>query len=294
MSSPRLLAVAAVATAAAAALLYARRLRAARRRAARFRPCIDLHQGKVKQIVGSTLSDEPGKAPVTNFEATKSSAEFAALYGRDKLVGGHVIMLGPNNEQAALGALRAYPGGLQVGGGINPSNARTYLDAGASHVIVTSYVFNEGRLDRERLAAIVETVGRERLVLDLSCRRREPGGPFFVVTDRWQRFTTLEVCESTLHDLAAHCAEFLVHAVDVEGKQSGLERDLVVALGKWSPLPVTYAGGARSLEDCALLDELGAGRVDVTIGSALDIFGGKLPYDAVVEWDHAQAAAAGL
>ena len=293
LTSTRLLSAAALGAAAAAAtLLYARRLRAARRRAARFRPCIDLHQGKVKQIVGSTLSDEPGKAPVTNFEATSSSADFAALYARDRLEGGHVIMLGPNNEQAALAALKAYPGGLQVGGGINPSNAQKYLDAGASHVIVTSYVFNEGRLDRERLAAIMKTVGRERLVLDLSCRRREPGGPFFVVTDRWQRFTTLEVCESTLRDLAAHCAEFLVHAVDVEGKQSGLERDLVVALGKWSPLPVTYAGGARSLEDCALLDELGAGRVDVTIGSALDIFGGKLPYSAVVEWDHAQAAAA--
>ena len=258
----------------------------------RFRPCIDLHQGKVKQIVGSTLSDDPNKGPVTNFEAEGSSADFAAMYARDGLKGGHVIKLGPNNEEAALAALRAYPGGLQIGGGVTPTNALAYLEAGASHVIVTSYVFTQGRLDAARLAEVVQTVGREQLVLDLSCRRREPGGPFYVVTDRWQKFTTLEVNEATLRELAAHCVEFLVHAVDVEGKQSGIERDLVVALGRWSPIPVTYAGGARSLEDCALIDALGGGRVDVTIGSALDVFGGRLSYRAVVEWDAAQAAAA--
>ena len=200
--------------------------------ACRFRPCIDLHQGKVKQIVGSSLSDDPSKGPITNFEAEGSSADFAAMYAKDRLLGGHVIKLGPNNEEAALGALRAYPGGLQIGGGVTPANALSYLEAGASHVIVTSYVFSEGRLDAARLAEVVKVVGRERLVLDLSCRRREPGGPFFVVTDRWQKFTDLEVSEATLRELSAHCVEFLVHAVDVEGKQSGIEEDLVKALGQ--------------------------------------------------------------
>lgn len=260
--------------------------------ACRFRPCIDLHQGKVKQIVGSSLSDDPSKGPITNFEAEGSSADFAAMYAKDRLLGGHVIKLGPDNEEAALAALRAYPGGLQIGGGVTPANALSYLEAGASHVILTSYVFSEGRLDAARLAEVVKVVGRERLVLDLSCRRREPGGPFFVVTDRWQKFTDLEVSEATLRELSAHCVEFLVHAVDVEGKQSGIEEDLVKALGQWSPIPVTYAGGARNLEDCALIDKLGGGKVDVTIGSALDIFGGAFPYQGVVEWDAAQAEAA--
>ena len=249
-----------------------------------FRPCIDLHGGKVKQIVGSTLSDDASSAPVENFVASRSAAEFAELYRRDGLAGGHVIMLGPGNEEAALSALRAYPGGLQVGGGVTAANAATYLAAGASHVIVTSYVFRDGRLDEGRLAEIEAAVGRERLVLDLSCRRRAPGGPFFVVTDRWQKFTELEVCAATLAALGGRCAEFLVHAVDVEGKQSGVERELVEALGEWSPIPVTYAGGARDRADLELVARLGKGRVCVTVGSALDIFGGKLPYAEVVAW----------
>lgn len=255
-----------------------------------FRPCIDLHQGKVKQIVGSTLSDAPGQAPVTNFEATQPSSAFAELYKRDGLPGGHVIMLGPGNEEAAKAALRAYPGGLQVGGGITPANAAGYLEAGASHIIVTSYVFRDGVLDEGRLAEVVAAVGRERLVLDLSCRRKAPGGPFYVVTDRWQKFTSLELSRETLVSLAAHCSEFLVHAVDVEGKQSGIEQDLVRLLGEWSTLPVTYAGGARALADLVLVDELGGGKVDLAIGSALDCFGGKLPYDDVVAWSRKRAA----
>ena len=258
---------------------------------AAFRPCIDLHQGRVKQIVGSTLTDDPSQGPVTNFEATRPSEDFAAQYRRDGLAGGHVIMLGPGNEAAAKAALQAYPGGLQVGGGITPSNAGEYLSAGASHVVVTSYVFREGRLDDERLAEMVAAVGKERLVLDLSCRRREPGGAFYVVTDRWQKYTDLALSAETLTQLAAHCSEFLVHAVDVEGKQSGVEADLVKALGEWSPIPVTYAGGARSIDDLELVSRLGAGRVDLAIGSALDIFGGKLKYDDVVAWGQATASA---
>ena len=253
----------------------------------RFRPCIDLHQGRVKQIVGSTLTDDPSQGPATNFESSKPSGEFAAMYRDDKLGGGHVIMLGPGNEEAAKAALQAYPGGLQVGGGINPSNAASYLDAGASHVIVTSYVFRDGQLDRERLAEMVGVVGQKRLVLDLSCRRREPDGPFYVVTDRWQKFTTLALSAETLAELATHCDEFLVHAVDVEGKQSGVEADLVKALAAWSPIPVTYAGGARSLDDLELVSRIGGGKVDLAIGSALDIFGGKLKYTDVVEWGNA-------
>mgnify|MGYP003685201915 CR=1 FL=1 len=257
----------------------------ATRRYSRFRPCIDLHAGQVKQIVGSTLSDDPDRPPVENFVATRSSAEFGALYRDSRLEGGHIIMLGPGNEEAALAALAAYPNGLQVGGGINPQNALRYLDAGASHVIVTSYVFRDGKLDRERLNEMVQKVGTQRLVLDLSCRRRENNGPFYVVTDRWQKFTDLEVNAETLRELASYCSEFLVHAVDVEGKQSGIEQELVVTLGRFSPIRVTYAGGARSLEDLELVDNLSGGRVDVTVGSALDIFGGKLSYEVVCQWD---------
>ena len=237
-----------------------------------FRPCIDLHEGKVKQIVGGTLSDDAG-ALRTNFVSERPASWFAELYRRDGLKGGHVIMLGPGNEAAAREALGAYPGGLHVGGGINQDNARAWLDAGASHVIVTSWVFREGRLDAERLRALVAAIGRERLVLDLSCRRR--GAEYFVVTDRWQKFTELAVSRETLERLAASCDEFLIHAADVEGLCRGIDAELVAKLGEWTPIPTTYAGGAKSLADLEEVTRLGGGRVDLTIGSALDIFGGN-------------------
>lgn len=253
----------------------------------RFRPCIDIHSGQVKQIVGGTLGSNDDTL-VTNFEATQPSSFFARTYREDNLVGGHVIMLGASaeNREAALGALHAYPGGLQVGGGINMDNAMEYLSAGASHVIVTSYVFHGGAVDYERLAALVGLVGRERLVLDLSCRRVAGEGPptYKVVTDRWQKWTDLEVTEATLQQLAVYCDEFLVHGVDVEGLQGGIEEPLVTILAS-SPIPVTYAGGVRSLEDLERMKQLGAGRVHATIGSALDIFGGSLKYSDVVAWD---------
>lgn len=236
-----------------------------------FRPCIDLHEGKVKQIVGGSLNDRAAGLR-TNFISERSSAWFAELYRRDALTGGHVIMLGPGNEQAARDALAAWPGGLQVGGGISAQNASSYLDAGASHVIVTSWVFREGRIDWDRLNELVKTVGSKRLVLDLSCRIRD--GQYFVVTDRWQKFTDQAVEKATLDSLAQHCAEFLIHAVDVEGLCGGIDRELVARLGEWSPIPTTYAGGARSLEDLAEVTRMGGGRIDLTIGSALDIFGG--------------------
>mmetsp|Transcript_9646 Transcript_9646/g.17614 ORF Transcript_9646/g.17614 Transcript_9646/m.17614 type:complete len:287 (+) Transcript_9646:158-1018(+) len=250
-----------------------------------FRPCIDLRNGRVVQIVGSTLKENAAgsQAAVTNFESEKSAAYFANLYRTANLKGGHVIMLGPNNEEPALEALRAFPGGLQVGGGITPTNARKYLEAGASHVIVTSYVFKDGKVDFGRLEELVKVVGKERLVLDLSCRRRSVNGmsQFFVVTDRWQKFTDLALEEEGIVKLAGYCSEFLVHGVDVEGKRQGVETELVQLLGMWSPIPVTYAGGIRSMKDIQLIEDLGCGMVDFTIGSALDIFGGDMKFETV-------------
>jgi phosphoribosylformimino-5-aminoimidazole carboxamide ribotide isomerase len=251
-----------------------------------FRPCIDLHEGKVKQIVGGTLG-----APAdlrTNFVSEKPAAWFAGLYKRDGLSGGHVIMLGPGNESQARPALAAFPGGMHIGGGINSQNARSWLDAGASHVIVTSWVFREGRVDWERLEELVKTIGKGKLVMDLSCRKR--GENYFVVTDRWQKFTKLIVNDETLQKFSGYCAEFLIHAVDVEGLCRGIDRDLVAKLGKWTPIPMTYAGGASSISDLAEVTRLGEGRVDLTIGSALDIFGGSgVRYEDCVKFNRSQS-----
>jgi phosphoribosylformimino-5-aminoimidazole carboxamide ribotide isomerase len=237
--------------------------------------------GKVKQIVGASYSDDRPDAIATNFASVQPASWFAEMYRRDSLPGGHVIMLGPGNEEAAAESLKAYPGGLQVGGGINDGNARGWLDKGAAAVIVTSWVFREGRIDKERLARLVQLVGRERLVLDLSCRRREDR--YWVVTDRWQKFTDVEVTAASLDDLAGSCAEFLIHAADVEGRCEGVETRLVELLGDWEGIPVTYAGGIRNMEDLHLIRDLGHGHIDFTVGSALDIFGGSgLTYDEVV------------
>jgi phosphoribosylformimino-5-aminoimidazole carboxamide ribotide isomerase len=248
----------------------------------RFRPCIDLHHGKVVQIVGGSLDEQSACALRTNFVSQRAPGDYARLYREAQLPGGHVISLGAGNQEAALEALCAWPGGMHYGGGVNPDNARVYLDAGASHVIVTSYVFSEGRIDAERLAQLVRSVGRERLVLDLSCRKRE--GRYYIVTDRWQRFTQEQVDADLLERLADNCAEFLVHGVDVEGLKQGIEEELIVLLGEHSPLPVTYAGGVSRLADLDRVRELGGGRVDLTIGSALDIFGGEVAFADVVQW----------
>jgi phosphoribosylformimino-5-aminoimidazole carboxamide ribotide isomerase len=245
----------------------------------RFRPCIDLHQGQVKQIVGSSLNDEG--TPTTNFVAQQGPAHFAERYQRDNLPGGHVIMLGPGNEQAAEQALRAYPQGLQLGGGITADNAARWLRAGAAQLIATSYVFRSGQLEHDNLRRLVAAVGRERLVLDLSCARID--GRYVVMTDRWQQATRFEITHDNLASLADSCCEFLIHATDVEGKQQGIDSELVSLLGDITPLPTTYAGGVRAQSDIDQIFHLGNGALDFTVGSALDLFGGSaLRYEDMV------------
>lgn len=244
-----------------------------------FRPCIDLHNGKVKQIIGATLTDKDNSAAV-NFESTLAPSYYANLYKKDALRGGHVIKLGPNNEDAAKDALAAWPGGIQIGGGITAENAQYWIDAGASHVIVTSYVFKDGQINFENLAKLYDSVGKKHIVLDLSCK--ELNGEYLIVTDRWQNFTTTVLSRETFDVLSSYCDEFLVHAATVEGLKGGADLNLVALLAELSPIPVTYAGGIASMEHIEQVRVAGDNRVAITIGSALDIFGGELPYDSVV------------
>ena len=252
-----------------------------------FRPCIDIHNGKVKQIVGSSLLDQGNRAK-ENFVSEKDAAYYAKRYQKDGLSGGHIILLNAKDsdfyeetKKQALLALKAYPGGMQVGGGITPENADEFLAAGASHVIVTSYVFRDGKINYENLQKMVRAVGCKHLVLDLSCRRRE--GNYYIVTDRWQKFTEEAVTIPLLDKLCSFCDVFLIHAADVEGKAEGIEEELVSILGRWNKIPVTYAGGVGSFEDIKKLYRLGCGRLHVTIGSALDLFGGAMSYEKVLQ-----------
>jgi len=253
----------------------------------KFRPCIDLHDGKVKQIVGSTLNDERPEQLRVNFTAVQPASWFAELYRRDNLAGGHIIKLGSGNDAAALEALDVWPGGMQIGGAITADNGRYWLDHGASHIIVTSFVFREGMIDEDRLQRLVQAVGRDRLVLDLSCRRRDDD--YYIVTDRWQRFTQVAISEKVLAHFSKVCAEFLIHAADVEGQCRGVEQELIQKLAAWSSLPVTYAGGVRDIADLELIRDLGRGRLDATVGSALDIFGGTdMTYAEAVRFHQAE------
>lgn len=252
-----------------------------------FRPCIDIHNGKVKQIVGGSLKDA-GNQAVENFVAEQDAAFYARLYQRYHIRGGHIILLNPIGSEyyeatraQAMEALSAYPGGMQIGGGIHPDNAGEFLERGASHVIVTSYVFQNGIIHYENLNRLVRAVGKEHLVLDLSCRKR--GEDYYIVTDRWQKFTEEKIEESLLEKLSAYADEFLIHAVDVEGKAQGIEKPLAKLLGDWGKLPITYAGGVGSFEDLTMLKKLGKNRLNVTIGSALDLFGGKLEFEKVLQ-----------
>jgi phosphoribosylformimino-5-aminoimidazole carboxamide ribotide isomerase len=253
-----------------------------------FRPCIDLHQGKVKQIVGGSLRDE-GAGPTENFVSDRPAGWFAETFRHDELTGGHVIKLGPGNDAAAREALATWPGGLQIGGGITEENAVEWLDAGASHVIVTSALFDaEGKFLEETLRSLVRKIGREKLVIDLSCRRTADG--WTVAMNRWQTLTELTVDHDTLDRLAPFCDEFLIHAADVEGLCRGIDSELVALLGNWGKCPVTYAGGAVTMADLLSVEQAGRGAVDVTVGSALDLFGGKgLVYKDLVTWNHRPA-----
>jgi phosphoribosylformimino-5-aminoimidazole carboxamide ribotide isomerase len=250
----------------------------------KFRPCIDLHDGMVKQIVGGSLRDS-GPGPRENFVSDRSPAWFASKFRQDGLTGGHVIKLGPGNDAAARDALGGWPGGMQLGGGISSENAAEWLAAGASHVIVTSWLFDaDGRFLAERLERLSREIGAERLVIDLSCRATGDG--WVVAMNRWQTLTDLVLDERVFRDLAPYCAEFLIHAADVEGLCRGIDAGLVSLLGRCGFRPITYAGGASSMEDLRMIDELGGGKVDVTVGSALDLFGGGgLVYDELVGWN---------
>ena len=253
----------------------------------RFRPCIDIHNGKVKQIVGGSLLDE-GDYALDNYVSEKNGDYYARLYRDAGLEGGHIILLNPSGSeyyeedvrQACL-ALRAYPGGLQIGGGMNADNAAFFLKEGASHIIVTSYVFRDGKMNWDHLEQMAEAVGKDHLVLDLSCRRRD--NSYYIVTDRWQKYTQVPLNHETLDLLSGYCSEFLIHAADVEGKAKGIEENVAMLLGEWDGIPVTYAGGVGSYRDLLKLKRLGRNKVDVTIGSALDLFGGEMEFKKVLD-----------
>lgn len=253
-----------------------------------FRPCIDIHNGKVKQIVGGSLKDQGDRA-VENFVSEQDGAFFAELYRKYGLKGGHIILLNSADSSwyeatkaQAMKALAAYPGGMQAGGGIHAENAAEFLDAGASHVIVTSYVFRDGAIYYENLEKLQKEAGKEHLVLDLSCRKR--GEDYYIVTDRWQKFTAEKLSESLLEQLSGYADEFLIHAVDVEGKAQGIETELAKMLGSWGKIPITYAGGVGSFSDLEQLKVLGQNRLNVTIGSALDLFGGDMAFEEVLKF----------
>lgn len=264
----------------------------------KFRPCIDIHNGKVKQIVGGSLKDENNQAE-ENFVSEQDGAFYANMYKKDGLKGGHIILLNPVHSEyykkdceQALTALQAYPEGLQIGGGITDENASYFLDHGASHVIVTSFVFQDGRINYENLSKMVNKIGKEKLVLDLSCRKRyttdveresKKKEGYYIVTNRWQKFTDVVLSKETLEEFTQYCDEFLVHAVDVEGKSSGIECELVDLLGRIEGFPITYAGGVGSFSDLDQLKKIGKNRLDVTIGSALDLFGGTMSYEKVLD-----------
>lgn len=252
----------------------------------KFRPCIDIHDGKIKQIVGGTLTDQ-GNDVRENFTSEQDGAFYAGFYKKDGLKGGHVILLNAEDspgyeatKKQAAKALGTYPGGFQAGGSVTDENAAEFLELGASHVIVTSFVFRKGQISFENLEKMLRAVGRERLVLDLSCKKRE--GVYYIVTDRWQNFTDVKVEANTLDMLSGYCDEFLIHGVDVEGTRLGVEEPLLRLLGDWEGIPVTYAGGIGSFADLEKVRELGRGRLDVTIGSALDLFGGSMAYREVL------------
>ncbi|QKX60866.1 uncharacterized protein TRUGW13939_08012 [Talaromyces rugulosus] len=251
----------------------------------KFRPCIDLHSGQVKQIVGGTLSSVAGDLK-TNYVSKLPATHYANLYKENDLRGGHVVMLGKGNTEAADEALRTWPGGLQVAGGINDQNAQDWIRRGAEKVIITSFLFPEGKFSLDRLKSVLSSLGNDtsKLVLDLSCRRKDQ--TWFVAMDRWQTITEMEITQESISMLEPYCSEFLIHAADVEGLQQGVDEELVSKLAQWCSIPVTYAGGARHLQDLEKVHASSGGKVDLTIGSALDIFGGEgVTFEECVRWN---------
>lgn len=254
----------------------------------KFRPCIDIHNGKVKQIVGSSLTDDSDDAK-ENFVSNKDASYYAKLYKNYNLNGGHIIILNHKGsdfyeatKKQAINALEVYPGGMQIGGGITSDNAKEYLDAGASHVIVTSYVFKDGKINFKNLEKLSSVTGYKRLVLDLSCKKKN--GEYYIVTDRWSKFTDVKVNQQTLDMLMNYCSEFLVHAADVEGKKAGIDSEIIKILSEWGKIPITYAGGITDFDSIDQIKQAGKGKLDFTIGSALDIFGGTIEFTKVTEY----------
>lgn len=252
-----------------------------------FRPCIDIHNGKVKQIVGGSIRDEKNYAR-ENFVAETGAGYYAELFRKNNLKGGHIILLnkaGTEYYEADLAqakeALRVWPGAFQIGGGVNAENAAQFIQMGASHVVVTSYVFVEGEIRFDRLEKLVQEVGKEHLVLDLSCRKKD--GRYFVVTDRWQKFTRHSLDDRLLDMLRSYSDEFLVHAVNVEGTGTGVDQDLLAILAGTADICVTYAGGIGKMQDIETIHTIGGGRIDFTVGSALDLYGGTISFEEIVK-----------
>ena len=253
----------------------------------RFRPCIDIHNGQVKQIVGSTLKDEGNEAK-ENFISTKGAGYYATLYKERNLPGGHIILLNHKDSEffeatrnQAMEALKAFPNGMMIGGGVTDENANEYIEAGASHVIVTSFVFKNGEFNEKNLEKLINAVGKDHICLDLSCKKKN--NDYYIVTDRWQNFTNVRIDKKTLEDLSQSCDEFLIHAADVEGKKKGIDEELASILGEVENFPITYAGGIGNLSDIEKLKIAGNNRLDYTIGSALDLFGGELPFEKIAD-----------
>lgn len=246
----------------------------------KFRPCIDLHEGKVKQIVGETLTSDK---PKENFVSEKDASYFATLYRENNLSGGHIVMLGQGNKAEALNALNTFPGGMQVGGGINDSNYKEYLDNGASHIIVTSYIFEQGQVNLDKVKNISSKTGAGNLVIDLSCKLYN--NTYYVVSNKWKDITDFELTRENLGKLSKYCDEFLIHAAHIEGKRQGADFKLIKLLAEFSDIPVTYAGGINSQDEIKEVKSSGNDKIDITIGSALDIFGGDLNFNKIIKMD---------
>ncbi len=248
-----------------------------------FRPCIDVFKGKVVQLIGTSLFGGEEKTIVKHFESEYSPAYYAELFKQDNLKGGHILSLGSGNNDVVIEALKAFNGGMKYGGSVTPENAHVYLDAGATHVIVNSYVFDNGEINLPNLKSLVKSIGKDKLVLDMSCRKKN--GDYYIVTNLWEKFTNVILDQKSLQDISKYCDEIIVHGVDSEGRKQGLESDLVRILAQHTPIKTVYAGGISSIADLTMIKALGNEKIDPCIGTALSIYGGNLSYYEVLEWN---------